>query len=226
MHHKCHGNEPKSHPSSRPFAYNDNTTSSTSPKRRCRFFTIAGLNVPCRSRGTAISTSPTASESTVFDRQPLPIFAEARSRPAPFFSYPRCSVICSFNAVSSTFFVNSFNSPSGPVKAKPCSRAWAIIAAAATCSGDDCRPTFLIFAHEFTASDVITHSAHPAGPHPGVSGRKHRSLHSPRSVPTAVAGLRHGGPDRWGSEQGETTLGDPGRDIGVGLPPCSEERGG
>jgi hypothetical protein len=32
----------------------------------------------------------------------------------------------------------------------------------------------------FTASDVITHSAHPAGPQPGVSGRKHRSLHSPR----------------------------------------------
>src|SRR3954447_24517157 len=27
--------------------------------------------------------------------------------------------------------------------------------------------------------DVITHSAHPAGPQPGVSGRKHRPRHSP-----------------------------------------------
>src|SRR5436305_2263068 len=165
----------------RPFAYNDNTTSSTSPKRRCRFFTIAGLNVPSRSRGTAISTSPTASEITVFGREPLRIFADSRSRPAPFFSYPRCSVISSFNAVSNTLFVNSFNNPPGPVRARRCSRAWATIAAAATCSGDDCRPTFLIFVHELTASDVITHSAHPTGPQPGVSGRKHRSLHSPLS---------------------------------------------
>jgi hypothetical protein len=30
-----------------------------------------------------------------------------------------------------------------------------------------------------TASNVITHSAHPAGPQPGVSGRKHRSQDSP-----------------------------------------------
>src|SRR5919205_583715 len=179
MHHKCHGNEPKSHPSSRPFAYNDNTTSSTSPRRRCRFFTMVGLNVPSRSRGTAISTSPTASESTVFGRQPLRIFADSRSGSAPCFSYPRCSVISSFNAVSSTLFMNSFNNPPGPVRARPCSRAWATIAAAATCSGDDCHPTFLIFVQELTASDVITHSAHPTGPQPGVSGRKHRSLHSP-----------------------------------------------
>jgi hypothetical protein len=62
-------------------------------------------------------------------------------------------------------------------------RAWATIAAAATCSGDDCRPTFLIFVHELTASDAITHSAHPTGPQPGVSGRKHRSLHSPVDRP-------------------------------------------
>ncbi len=39
--------------------------------------------------------------------------------------------------------------------------------------------TPLIFVHELTASDVITHSAHPTGPQPGVSGQKHRSPHSP-----------------------------------------------
>lgn len=33
--------------------------------------------------------------------------------------------------------------------------------------------------HGLLASDVITHSAHPAGPHPGASGRKHRSWNSP-----------------------------------------------
>jgi hypothetical protein len=37
----------------------------------------------------------------------------------------------------------------------------------------------LIFVRELTASDVITHSAHPAGPQPRVSGRKHPSLHNP-----------------------------------------------
>src|SRR5947209_4258426 len=95
----------------RPLAYNDNTISSTSPRRRCRFFTIAGLNVPSRSLGTAISTSPTASEITVFDRQPLRIFADSRSGSASCFSYPRCSVISSFSAVSSTVFVNSFKQP-------------------------------------------------------------------------------------------------------------------
>jgi hypothetical protein len=61
--------------------------------------------------------------------------------------------------------------------------AWATIAAAATCSGDNCGPTFLIFVYELTASDVITHSAHPTGPQPGVSGRKHRWLHSPWIAP-------------------------------------------
>jgi hypothetical protein len=39
----------------------------------------------------------------------------------------------------------------------------------------------MIFVHELTASDVITHSVHPTGPQPGVSGRKHRWLHSPSS---------------------------------------------
>jgi hypothetical protein len=34
--------------------------------------------------------------------------------------------------------------------------------------------------YELTGSDVITHSAHPTGPQPGVSGRKHRSLRSPQ----------------------------------------------
>jgi hypothetical protein len=36
--------------------------------------------------------------------------------------------------------------PIGPIRAKPCSRAWATIAATVTCSGDSRRPVFLIFA--------------------------------------------------------------------------------
>ncbi len=39
--------------------------SSTSVSRRCRFFTICGSNVPSRSRGTSMRTSPAASEITV-----------------------------------------------------------------------------------------------------------------------------------------------------------------
>jgi hypothetical protein len=53
-----------------PFAAREITSSSTPASRRCRFFTIWGSNDPSRSRGTAISTSPT-SVSTVFDRAPL-----------------------------------------------------------------------------------------------------------------------------------------------------------
>jgi hypothetical protein len=58
-------------------------------------------------------------------------------------------------------------------------RASATIVAAAACSGDNCRPTLVSLFCGLIASDVITHSAHPTGPQPGVSGRKHRSLHSP-----------------------------------------------
>jgi len=35
-----------------PFAYNEIATASTSDRRRCRFATITGSNVPARSRGT------------------------------------------------------------------------------------------------------------------------------------------------------------------------------
>lgn len=126
--------------------------------------------------------SPAASEMTVLGRAPLRTFADGRPGSARFFSYPRCSVISSFRAVSSTFLVKSFSSPSGPVSSRPRARASATIAAAAACSGDSCRPSsssLLSLWCGFTASDVITHSAHPAGSQPGVSGRKHRSLHSP-----------------------------------------------
>ena len=127
-----------------PFAYSDSTISSTSVSRRCRFFTICGSNVPSRSRGTSISTSPAASEITVFDREPLRTFVDSRPGSAWFFSCPRCSVISSFSAVSSTFLVNSFNSPSGPVSSSPRAFASATIAAAAACSGDSCRAGLVV----------------------------------------------------------------------------------
>ena len=113
-----HDQTPASQPlyplSSSPFAYNDRTISSTSVSRRCRFFTIRGSNVLFRSRGTLIPTSPAASEITVFGRVPLRTFVDSRSGAAWFFSCPRCSVISSLRAVSSTFLVNSFSRPSGP----------------------------------------------------------------------------------------------------------------
>ncbi len=153
-----------------------------------------------------MQTSPTASEITVLERAPLRTFTDSRPGPAWCFSYPRCSVISSFSAVSSTFFVNSFSSPPGPVSSRPRCRASATIAAAAACSGDSCRPSSLLsLLCAFTASDVITHSAHPAGPQPGVSGRKHRSLHSPDS------GHHHG----WGVEEVKSG------DWGIGGNPLS-----
>lgn len=60
---------------------------------------------------------------------------------------------------STTLLVNNFNKPSGPVNASPCSRAAATIAAAPACSGDNCRPSALLF-RGLTRSDAITHR-HP-----------------------------------------------------------------
>ena len=54
-----------------PRANNDNTTASTSFRRRCRFLTMTGSNVPSRSRGTSITTSPAAGVVTVLARVPL-----------------------------------------------------------------------------------------------------------------------------------------------------------
>ena len=58
-----------------PLAYNDRTISSTSPRRRWRFLTICGSNVPARSRGTSISTGPVFAGSTVLERVPLRMFS-------------------------------------------------------------------------------------------------------------------------------------------------------
>ena len=55
----------------RPRANNDKTTASTSFRRRCRFLTMTGSNVPSRSRGTSITTSPAAGVVTVLARVPL-----------------------------------------------------------------------------------------------------------------------------------------------------------
>ena len=87
--------------------------------------------------------------------------------------------------------MNSFNKPFGPVSSNPRAFASATIAAAAACSGDSCRPSSSVFFRGLTTFDVITHSAHPVGPQPGVSGRKHRSWHSPPNEPS-----RHTDADR------------------------------
>lgn len=59
----------------RPLANNEIATASTSDSRRWRFLTMTGSNVPARSRGTSITTSPAASVSTVLARVPLRMFS-------------------------------------------------------------------------------------------------------------------------------------------------------
>jgi hypothetical protein len=57
-----------------PLAYNEIATGSTSVRRRWRFLTMTGSNVPARSLGTSTVTSPAASVSTVLGRVPLRMF--------------------------------------------------------------------------------------------------------------------------------------------------------
>ncbi len=58
----------------RPLANRLIATASTSERRRWRFLTMTGSNVPALSLGTAILTSPAASVSTVLGRVPLRMF--------------------------------------------------------------------------------------------------------------------------------------------------------
>ncbi len=120
MPHRSRRSAPKISPAVRPLAYSDSTTSST-PDSRGRFLTICGSNVAARSRGTSISTAPVVSVNTVLTLVPLQILPV----PTPggsCFSYPRCSVISSLSAVSSTVLVSCLSNPSGPVSNRPCSR--------------------------------------------------------------------------------------------------------
>ena len=151
-----------------PRADSERTTSSTSPSRRCRFLTITGSNVPSRSRGTSISTGPVAAVSTVFERDPLRMLAEPRPTSARFFSCPRCSVISSLNAVSSTFLVNCLSSPSGPVSDKPRSLASFKNSRAASASAEG------LFVLALTSPSVESISVPLPLDTPSESGRKHR----------------------------------------------------
>ena len=67
----------------RPLADSDSTTASTSDRRRARFATMTGSNVPSRSRGTTISTGPALSVTTVFVRFPLRELPRLRPAGAP-----------------------------------------------------------------------------------------------------------------------------------------------
>ena len=128
----------------RPLANRLIATASTSERRRCRFLTITGSNVPARSRGTAIVTSPAASVSTVLGRVPL--------RMLPFsavgtwcFSWPRCSVSSSSSAVSRTVAVIDLSSPSGPVRSSPRARAALTSSRTAACSASLREVVFFTF---------------------------------------------------------------------------------
>ena len=59
---------------------------------------------------------PLAPVSTDLGLVPLRTLVDSRPGGTRFFSCPRCSVISSFNAVSSTLLVNCLSSPSGPVR--------------------------------------------------------------------------------------------------------------
>jgi hypothetical protein len=152
----------------RPRAYDDNTTSSTSPSRRCRFFTITGSKLPSRSRGTSSSTCPAAWVSTVLALVPL------RTLPAtglPCFSCPRCSVISSFSAVSSTTLFRCLSSPSGPVNDNPCSFASRTNSLAAISSTD--QSGFFLAVIPLSVV-VITAAPLLLNTQLSASGRKHR----------------------------------------------------
>ena len=118
----------------RPLAYRDSTTSSTPGSRRCRFLTTTGSNEPSRSRGTSILTGPTESVTTVLAVVPLRVFAALPSLDFLCLARPRCSVISSSRAVSSTLLVNCLSSPSGPVRSSPFSLAMRTNVSAASCS--------------------------------------------------------------------------------------------
>jgi hypothetical protein len=157
----------------KPLAYNDSTISSTPNSRRCRLFTICGSNDPSRSRGTSISTCPVASVSTVFDRVPLRTFAELRSAVARSFSWPRCSVISSFNAVSRTLFVELLQQPLRAGQRQACSLTIRTSSAAASRSVEGLGFFFGLGSLGFTSLSVAVTTAPSRRLTPGVSGRKH-----------------------------------------------------
>ena len=82
-------------------------------------------------------------------------------------------------AVSSTFLVNSFSRPFGPVSSSPRALASATIAAAAACSGDSCRPGLLITL-AWTDSVRCHHSQCPSR---RISARVSGKKHSRSTVP-------------------------------------------
>ena len=118
-----------------------------------------------------------------------------------FFSWPRCSVISSFSAVSSTFLVNSFNNPSGPVSARPRCRPRppspprrpAPATAAARRHRSSCVDS--------QVPDVITHSAHPAGPSRRVGPETPTC-----SMPAGSVVCSHDLPRRWPGLARETPV--------------------
>jgi hypothetical protein len=67
----------------KPLADSDSTTASRSDRRRARFGTMTGSNVPSRSRGTPISTAPALSVTIVLVRFPLRELPRLRPSGAP-----------------------------------------------------------------------------------------------------------------------------------------------
>jgi len=106
-----------------PLADNDTTRSSTPPSRRDRFGTIAGLNVPSRSRGTAMSTGPT-SVNSVLPRRPLRELPPLRPT-GSCLSSPRCSSISASSAASRNRRVSCCSTPPRPSSCTPWERACA-----------------------------------------------------------------------------------------------------
>jgi hypothetical protein len=78
--------------------------------------------------------------------------------------------------------------PVRPGQRQPAAFASATIAAAAACSGDSSRSSLDPLLRGLARSDALTHRAHPAGPRPCVSGRRHRSWNSP-DLREAVTGV-------------------------------------
>ena len=119
-------------------------------------------------------TWPVLSVSTVLGRAPLRMFPEPGAG-RPCFSWPRCSVISWFSAVSSTCLVSCLSSPSGPVSDRPCSRARRTISSAASSSAVGSRLVFFVTSSSVASVSVASISAPlPLNTRLSDQGRKHR----------------------------------------------------
>lgn len=94
------------------------------------------------------------------DSGPVPFRTLVDSRPGGtrFFACPRCTVVPSFSAVSSTLLVTCLPVPSGPVRDRPCSlaRRTSSLAATSSAEGPGCFVAMSFSVVSITAPSPLT----------------------------------------------------------------------